>query len=164
MEQVDLQSLIEQGKIWIEETDPVYLIGGGVVLLVLLILPFIGRGKRRKKKQAARIAPKLVEVQFQIAPLGRDALFKLQNVGDKAVLSNIKIKGRKDLINKNNVAGYELERNKSCKVFLETTANQKIQSNFSIELTFMDQIGNVYIQQFRPGSQQKKGAKLTKLI
>ena len=119
--------------------------GGGGLLLVMIWSRF---GKARRKRNIKKVAPELKVHAFQVSPLGRDAFFKIRNDGELATLSELAFVGRSDIIVKNALAGHRIERNKVYGLLLEAAAKNKIDPNFSIELTFMDKMGNVYRQAF----------------
>ena len=132
-------------------------VGGGVVFLMLI--GAISRSS--KKKKIKKSAPKLLMHTFQIAPLGKDAFFKIRNIGEQATLTELALKGRNDIEVKNAFAGHQIEKEKVYGLLLESTSNKKIRPDFSIELTFMDKNGNVYKQLFEP---EQNGARQAKLI
>lgn len=142
-----LQSYWKQVSAWAATIAPEYWAIGATVL-VLLILWRIAAVQSRKRK-AAKAAPKLMIEGFQIAPLGRDAFLKMRNAGDPVVFTALQIKGRFDVAVKNVLAGHELDKDKSYSLLLEATGQEKLTPNFSIELTYLDHIGNVYVQRFR---------------
>lgn len=154
-----------QIETFIEELTPLQwgIIGGVFLLLVILRLIFGGSGKRKRKRQRLEIAPQLMLHAFQIAPLGRDAFFKVKNNGETATISTLSIKGRKDIAVKNAYAGHQIEKEKVYGILLETTSMEKIKKNFTIELNYMDQAGNVYRQDFpldQPSAQKPKLVKV----
>ncbi len=133
--------------------------GGGVLLLLILFLAFRNSGKKRKARQ---VAPRIKIHAFQLSPLGRDAYLKLRNDGDVATISNLQIKGRNDIAVKNAFAGHQLEREKIYGLLLEATGKRKIKKDFVVEVTFLDQLGNVYRQHFAIGNQTAKQARLVR--
>ena len=130
----------------------------GGFLLLLIIIRMVSRASRKKKLKA--ISPKLLLHAYQVAPLGRDAFFKLRNIGEKATLTALNIHGRNDIKVKNIVAGHELEKEKVYSILLEATGQQKLDKNFSLELTFFDVKGNTYKQFFPLDQNTAKQAKL----
>jgi len=153
-----LQSYWEQVRAWAATVAPVYW-AIGVTVLVLLILWRIAVVQSKKRKRA-RLAPKLMIEGFQIAPLGRDAFFKMRNTGEPVIFSDLQIKGRYDVTVKNALAGHELEKDKSYSLLLEATGQEKLSPNFSIEFTYLDRIGNVYVQRFRTDTLSAGKAKI----
>lgn len=131
---------------------------GGTIALAMII-PTIGRSRKRK---ARRHAPQLALHTFQVAPLGRDAFFKIRNSGHPAVLSGISIRGRQSLVVKNAVAGHQIETDKEYGILIESAGQEKITPDFAIELTYMDSQRNVYRQVFQPDRQGAKPPKLVK--
>ncbi|NUO00429.1 MAG: hypothetical protein HUU01_07400 [Saprospiraceae bacterium] len=153
-----LQSYWEQARTLAAAVAPEYWAIGGTVL-VLLLLWRIASAQSKKRKRSA-IVPKLMIEGFQIAPLGRDAFLKIRNTGEPVTFSALQIKGRVDVAVKNVLAGHELETDKSYSLLLEATGQEKITPNFSIELTYLDRGGNVYIQRFRTDTLAAGKAKL----
>jgi len=70
----------------------------------------------------------------------------LKNKGELATISQLDIVGRGDLMVKNDYAGHQIDREKEYRIFLESSGHQKIEKDFSIEITFLDQKGNIYKQ------------------
>lgn len=145
-------------KEWIAEVEPQYWAAGGGGLVVLIL--FSTLRKRSKKKRFWRSAPQLTMEAFKISPLGRDAFVKIQNNGEQATLTTISFLGRNDIVVKNALAGHLLDRGKSYSILLETTGQEKMDDNFSIELRFMDARNNVYRQIFIPKNNITRRAKL----
>lgn len=162
MDQIKLEQQLEALLEWAKEFEWYYWAIAGGVLLLLFVLPFIGRSSRKKKKQALQVRPHLLLDAFQIAPLGRDAFLKIRNAGNPATFVNLAIKGRNDILSKNSFQGHRLEKDKVYSILLEAIGKLKIEQNFSIEITFMDVHQNVYKQQFDLMKQTVKQAKLIK--
>ena len=162
MEDINIDELLSTATDYLASTGPMeWGIGGGGMLILIILLSMAG-GKRRKKKQAKQIAPNIIISTFQISPLGRDAYFKVFNQGQMAKLSNVSIRGKGHIRVKNAVAGHELQPSESYRILLETTGNKKMTKDFIIELTYMDQMGNVYRQDFPIGQQSAQQPKLIK--
>lgn len=163
MEQINTEELISTINEFTQSLSPVQwgIIGGGIAL-ILILAASLSSGKRRKKRKAEQVAPSLRLDTFQISPLGRDAYFKVLNNGQPARLSNMAIKGRNDIAVKNAVAGHELQTGESYRILLEATGNQKLNNNFTIELSYVDLIGNVYQQHFALNQQVAKQPKLVR--
>ncbi|HQU59923.1 MAG: hypothetical protein KDD02_02295 [Phaeodactylibacter sp.] len=162
MEQINLEELLTTALDWIKTTGPVEWVAGGGILIILLLMLSLAAGKRRKKRQAKRIAPQLILDTFQISPLGRDAYFKVQNVGQTARLHNLTIKGRNDILVKNAVAGHDILSGESYRILLEANGGKKLDSSFTIELSYIDQLGNVYRQPFALSQQVARQPRLIK--
>lgn len=128
------------------------------VLLLLIALPFILSGRRKRKREQVKPLPALE--LFQISPLGRDAFLKIKNNGEVATLTSLFVRGRRDIIVKNAFAGHELERGKVYSILLEATADEKISANFNVEITYFDQMRNVYRQTLDLQSNTAKSPKL----
>ena len=147
-----MESLQKQWDIWLprfqqwvaELTPAEWVIGIGVLLILIVLLTV--RGSRRSRNK--HLAPQFALHAFQIAPLGRDAFFKIRNNGEMATLTTMLIKGRNDLLIKSDYAGHQIEKDKVYGILLETTSKDRIQNDFSIELMYIDQDRNVYRQVF----------------
>ncbi len=163
MEQINTEELLSTINEFTQSLGLVEwgLIGGGIAL-ILILSASLSASKRRKKRKAQQAAPLLSLDAFQISPLGRDAYFKVLNNGQPARLSNLSIKGRNDVAVKNAVAGHELRPGESYRILLEATGNQKLNNNFTIELSYVDLIGNVYQQAFALNQQVAKQPKLVR--
>lgn len=145
---------------WITGLTPTeWAIGGGAFFALLLIYIFYRRSVAARYKQ---MAPQLTLHAFQIAPLGRDAFFKIRNNGEQATLTTMLIKGRNDLLIKSDYAGHQIDKEKVYGILLETTSKDRIQNDFSIELMFIDQHRNVYRQVFDMRQQAALPAKLVR--
>lgn len=116
------------------------------LLLFTLILFFASKSKQRQEQKLLAQAPRLLLKDFQVAPLGKDAFFKIRNEGETATISQLDIIGRADLMVKNDYAGHQVEKDKEYRIFLESAGHQKIDRNFSIEITFSDSKGYIYKQ------------------
>lgn len=141
--------------------EPEYWAAGGGGLLLLMI--WSSFGKSRKKHKIKKSAPELKVHTFQVSPLGRDAFFKIRNDGELATLSELSFIGRSDIVVKNALAGHRIEKNKIYGLLLEAAAQNKIDPNFSIELTYLDKMGNVYRQAFELDTKVALPAKLVKV-
>ncbi|MEN0003667.1 MAG: hypothetical protein AAF798_05975 [Bacteroidota bacterium] len=125
----------------------------GVTFLLLLIVPRLfrrrkGKPARAKGKKALPEAPTFELRAFQVAPLGKDANFVIRNTGKKGTLSTLVVKGRSDILVRNVVAGHEMEQHKEYGVLLEVNSLDQIRPDFWLELTYLDEHKNVYVQQF----------------
>ncbi|MCB0560924.1 MAG: hypothetical protein H6573_00685 [Lewinellaceae bacterium] len=164
MEQFNPEKLLSTLNGYTQSMGPLEwgIIGGGIAL-ILLLAASISSTKRRRKRNAQKVAPSLSLDTFQISPLGRDAYFKVLNNGQPARLSNMAIKGRKDVVVKNAVAGHELQSGESYRILLEATGTQKLNADFTIELSYVDLVGNVYQQAFALNQQAARQPKLVRL-
>lgn len=160
MEKINLEKLLSNVNELTQSMGLVeWSIGGGGLLLILALASLLSTGKRRKKRQAQQAAPLLSLDAFQISPLGRDAYFKVLNNGQPARLSLLEIKGRDDIAVKNAVAGHELQSGESYRILLEATGKEKLSTDFTIELSYLDTFGNVYKQAFplsQPAARQPR--------
>ncbi len=140
--------------------DPVYWVSGGGLLVVLVAVLSLRGRKHRKQLNAA--APKLHLQSFQIAPLGRDAFFKLRNGGEPATISSLTVTNRNDIKIKNSIAGHQLEKDREYSILLEAVGAQKIDRDLIFELTYVDQLGNVYQQSLQAGNTTVAAPKIKK--
>jgi len=162
MEDINLGQWLETASEYLATTGPMeWGIGGGGLIIFILLLSLSG-GRRRKKRKAKAIAPNLTISAFQLSPMGRDAYFKVHNHGQLARLSTLAIKGKGHIQVKNNIAGHEIKTGDSYRILLEATGQKKINKDFIVELTFLDQLGNVYRQDFPIAKQAAEQPKLIK--
>ncbi len=159
---MDIESFIQ----YLNSLSPAHLVAMGL-LLFIFILFIHGQIKYRKERKLLAQAPRLLLKDFQVAPLGKDAFFKMKNEGELATISQLDIIGRADVMVKNDYAGHQLAKDKEYRIFLESAGHQKIDNNFSIEVTFVDSKGNIYKQTIpiaEPQTQKltihKKGSKI----
>ena len=140
-----LQTILKLLEEW--GIDPLVAAGiAGVLLVLLIILIF----RRKPKSKFSGLAISL----FQIAPLGRDAFLKIQNPDRTVILSQYKILGRNDISIKNHLSGHRLESQKEYSILLEANSTTRLEGNFSLELVYMDEGGNVFQQRLFPGGQR----------
>ncbi|MEQ8703132.1 MAG: hypothetical protein RIC19_04395 [Phaeodactylibacter sp.] len=162
MEDINLEQWLETASEYFASTGPLeWGVGGGGFVIFILLLSLSG-GRRRKKRKAKAIAPNLTINAFQLSPMGRDAYFKVHNHGQLARLSVLSIKGKGHIQVKNNIAGHEIQTGDSYRILLEATGNKKINKDFIVELTYLDQLGNVYRQDFPIAKQIAEQPKLIK--
>lgn len=123
--------------------------------VILSLLPFIigihwaNVISNRKEKKIFKQAPKLSISSFQIAPLGRDAVFTIKNDGSDAIISQLKITDRTDLLIKNEFGGHKIIQGKEYRIFLESAGKEKLDDNFCLHLVFMDMQGNTFQQNIK---------------
>ena len=161
MENLNFEEILEQLQPYIKILSPEQWAVVGGIIFILFVLSRMRRGAKKRKK-LKKVAANLVYHAFQIAPLGRDAFFKIKNTGELATLTGITIKGRKDILVKNAVVGHQLEKDKVYSILLETGSAAKIVENFTIELSYFDQGGNNFKQSFPLNQRTAKQAKLQK--
>lgn len=145
---------------WAAGVEPEYWAAGGGGLLLLILAS--GLNRRAKKRRFRKLSPKLSLEAFKISPMGRDAYLKINNQGEKATLTTITVSGRSDVIIKNALAGHQIDKGKAYSILLETAGANKLDSNFSIELRYMDTRNNVFRQTFVLSQNQAKPAKLVR--
>lgn len=131
---------------WIQQLTPLHGAIAGALVLVYIIYRIAVRRKHKKRLRA--VAPQLTLDAFQIAPLGRDAFFKIRNNGHSATLITLTLMGRNDIIIKSDYAGHQIDHGKVYGILLEAGASQRIQNDFSIEVSYIDTARNVYKQLF----------------
>jgi len=162
-DKINPEELFELAKSYVLESGPIEWAAAGGISIILILAISLMSSKRRKKKRARNVAPQLSLQGFQISPLGRDAYLKVLNTGNSAQITGLDIQGRKDIAVKNAVAGHQLPSGESYRILLESIGQKKLSNNFTIELTYMDQLGNVYKQFFPMKQQIAKPAKLVRL-
>jgi hypothetical protein len=140
--------------------DPIYWASGGGLLLVLITVFSLRKKTHRKRLNA--VAPRLQLQSFQVAPLGRDAFFKLRNGGEPATISSLTVTNRNDIKIKNSIAGHQLEKDREYSILLEAVGAQKIDRDLIFELTYVDQLGNVYQQSLQTGNSTGAAPKIKK--
>lgn len=143
-----LQGLLEEWGV-----DP-WILGGGVGLILLVIIILMVTNRKPKST-----FPGLVINLFQIAPLGRDAFLKIQNPAGAVTLSQYKVIGRNDVLIKNHLSGHRLENQKEYSILLEANGNRRLETDFSLELTYITEEGKVYQQKLLPGQQKVEAPK-----
>lgn len=130
---------------WLQSYSPAVLIGGAAMGLILLLVFIWLLGKLFR----ARVTTQGIVVQsFQLAPLGRDAFLKITNPGEPVTLLQTQVLGRNDIVVKNQVAGQQLASGGSYSILLEAGGDQRLDSNFSLQFTFVDQQRRAYHQVF----------------
>jgi hypothetical protein len=160
MESINLSSLWEKAQEVLAFMEPLHIAIASAVLLLLLLILFF-RASRRKQRRRL-LAPALLLESYQVSPLGRDAFLKIKNTGEMATFISLTMKGRQDIAIKNAFAGHQLEKGKSYALMLEATTSQKLNADFTLELTYMDTAGNVYRQALAPGQRSTRQPKLVK--
>ena len=147
MEDINLEQWLETATDYLASTGPMeWGIGGGGLIIFILLISLSG-GRRRRKRKAKAIAPNLTISAFH---------------GQLARLSMLSIKGKGHIQVKNNIAGHEINTGDSYRILLEATGQKKINKDFIVELTYLDQLGNVYRQDFPIAKQVAEQPKLIK--
>ncbi|MFK7935877.1 MAG: hypothetical protein AB8G22_20355 [Saprospiraceae bacterium] len=127
--------------------DPLWIIGGIVALLLLIIL-VITINRSQKRAKARENAPALQVSNWQIAPLGRDASFKIINQGEVAFIDHLQFKNHYDIQIKNWLKGQQLDNAKSTRLLLESKPQTRIAKDLTLEIDYRDRLGNQYRQSF----------------
>ncbi len=158
---------IEHFKTWfLEKTASFGLLEwglAGIVGLCVLLLPVVAGSGGRKRRKALPVLPMHIAFHsFQLAPLGRDAMLKIQNTGEAVSLLSVSIKGSKEIAVKNAIAGHELDSGKVYGIMLEATGKDRMLPDFEIVLNYMDARRNVFRQSFFPELQGAKPARRIK--
>ena len=139
-------------------SEPSYMLAIAIVAVLLVLVFALGIRSSSKKSSLKKHAPHFVYEAFQIAPLGRDAYFKVKNIGHPAYINFAGIKNRADIkISNANTTNFEVASNKTYGIFCEIQGNQKIKADFEIELEFKDKVGNQYRQIFAVDKSLNKG-------
>lgn len=144
----------ESASQWLQELgiEPWWV---GAALGALLLLLIIWLAARKPKATF----PGLQVNMFQIAPLGRDAFLKIQNPAETVVLSQYKVIGRNDVAIKNHLSGHRMDQLKEYSILLEATGSERLDPNFTLELTYIDNAGKVYRQKLVPGQMRAEPPK-----
>lgn len=127
---------------WLQQYPPIAVIGAAIVLVIVFILLLRALFSRKIKTSGLSIQ------SFQLAPLGRDAFLKVTNPGEPLTLLDIRILGRQDVIVKNQVAGHQLPHDGSYSILLEAGGEKRLNTDFSVQFTFVDQERRSYHQVF----------------
>jgi hypothetical protein len=143
---------------FIQSIEPMYWAIAGGVLFLLILIPIILRSI--KKSKAAKIKPALVLHSFQISPLGKDAWLRLRNVGQLAVLKDLKFKKRNDIISKTNFREVRVGQGNTTSLFLQGTGQNRIREDFEIEFLYSDAQGHLYKQVLKLDGKVMQKAKL----
>ncbi len=149
-----------------QEMDPIYLGITAIVGLIFLGIIISAFNKSAKKGRARKIAPHLHLNQIQIAPLGKGAQIKIENLGEVANVKGAKIIGRKDMRLTQAYKDFILEKNKLYMVFCEVDGKGRADNGFNLEIEYFDSMGNAYRQIFFISKDSKvaEKAKLVKLV
>ncbi|HMQ60724.1 MAG TPA: hypothetical protein PKE06_08650 [Flavilitoribacter sp.] len=135
---------------------------GGISLLLIIILFRFTRRKKKDKPIAAAPSGGLQINVFQIAPLGRDAFLKLFNPGPPVTLSKLDIVGRQDIAVKNALAGHLIETGALYSLLMEATGAARLDTNFTMAITYIDASGTAWKQTLDPATQLQKAPKIVK--
>ena len=138
--------------------EPMYWAIAGGVLFLLILIPIILRSV--KKSKANKIKPILILHSFQISPLGKDAWLRLRNVGQLAVLKELKFKKRNDIISKTNFREVKIGQGNTTSLFLQGTGQNRIREDFDIEFLYSDAQGHLYKQVLKLDGKVMQKAKL----
>ncbi len=158
---------LEQFWVWIQEKTAYFgLLEWGVVVILgagLSALPFVaGSGSRNKRRPLPAKPMHIAFHSFQMAPLGRDALLRIQNTREDVVLLSAVVKGSKDIAVKNALAGHEFSTGKVYGIMLEAIGKDRMLPDFEVVITYTDAGRNVYRQSFFPELHGAKPAKRIK--
>lgn len=145
--------------------EPSYVFAIAIIAVLLVLFFAVGIRTNNKKSKLKKYAPEFIFEAFQIAPLGRDAYFKVKNIGHPAYVNFVGIKNNPEVkITNANTTNFEVATNKVYGVFCEIQGNQKIKANFEIELDFKDHLGNQYRQTFAVDQALQKGKRKAKVV
>ncbi len=123
----------------------------GATGTLLLSLPFLTASNKRPKQRHSPAQPLHIAFHsFQIAPLGRDAILRIHNTRETVTLLSSQIKGSKNIVVKNALAGHELATGKVYGLMMEVVGKDRMLPDFEVVLTYMDTARNVYRQSFFP--------------
>lgn len=130
--------------------------------LGLLVLPFLLGMSSRQRKMVSRVPTHISFYSYQSAPLGRDAMLKINNTRETVVLLSATVKGSDEITVKNALAGHELLSGKVYGIMLEANGKDRMLPDFELVLTYMDAGRNVWRQSFFPDLQGAGRAKRMK--
>lgn len=142
----------------LQSVEPMYWAFAGGILFLLILIPIILRNI--KKSKANKIKPALILHSFQISPLGKDAWLRLRNVGQLAVLKDLKFKKRNDIQSKTNYKEVRIDQGNTTSLFLHGTGQERIRENFEVEFLYSDAKGNLYKQILKLDGKVMQKAKL----
>lgn len=144
---------------WLQAYDSqtIIIVGAGGLILLLILIWLLSKLFRSGKKSQG-----IIVQSFQLAPLGRDAFLKITNPGDSVTLLFANIIGREDVIIKNEVAGQKIPAAGSYSILLEAAGEQRLNKNFSVQFTFVDEQKQTYHQVFSLDSLQSVSLKRKK--
>lgn len=143
---------------FLKNVEPMYWAIAGGILFILILIPIILRSI--KKSKANKIKPALVLHSFQISPLGKDAWLRLRNVGQLAVLKDVKFKKRQDILSKTNFREVRIGQGNTTSLFLQGTGQNRIREDFEIEFLYSDAQGHLYKQVLKLDGKVMQKAKL----
>lgn len=154
----NLKDIFGQLTAALRDVPVIYLIVVGVILLLSIIIPIVLRSI--KKGKADKVKPNLNLKSFQVSPLGRDAWLRLNNNGHLAILKEIKIKKRKDIIVSTDFRNIKINQSGTASLFLNANGEHRIRENFEVEFIYADSIGNLYKQRLNLENKVFSKAKL----
>lgn len=155
-----MDEFLDKARVWLDKAivyaqemtieQWAYVAGGFVVLLLFRwIIKRSRRPKKVKVKPTVTQQGKGLQLHtFQIAPLGRDAFLKIQNISDSVTLTKLEIPDRHNIRVKNALAGHKLDKNKIYSILLEAEGNTKLEDGFTVKLTYLTSHGKVDTAQF----------------
>lgn len=147
----------------VQEMDPIYLGATALVGLIILGIIISAINKAGKKTRAKKIAPVLTLKQIQIAPLGKGAQVKIENIGEVANIKEVSVMSRKDIRITQAYKNYILEKNKGYSIFCEVDGKGRADNGFNLLIAYFDSRGNAYKQTFFI-SKDSKAAEKPKLV
>ena len=83
-----------------------------------------------------------------VAPLGKGVQIKLQNQGERAIITDLEVMGRQNIEITKGYTNFEIDNNKVYSIFCEASGKARADSGFDLEIKYADQIGNQYKQRF----------------
>ncbi len=143
---------------FLKSVEPMHWAIAGGILFILILIPIILRSI--KKSKADKIKPALLLHSFQISPLGKDAWLRLRNVGQLAILKDLKFKKRTDIQSKTDFREVRVEQGNTTSFFLHGMGQERIRENFDVEFLYSDAKGNLYKQVLKLDGKVMQKAKL----
>ncbi len=143
---------------FLQNIKPMYWAIAGAILFLLILIPIILRSI--KKSKANKIKPVLLLQSFQISPLGKDAWLRLRNVGQVAILKDLKFKKRNDIQSKTNFRDVKIGQGNTTSLFLHGMGQERIREDFEVEFLYSDAQGHLYKQVLKLDGKVMQKAKL----
>lgn len=141
MEALDITTILK-------DTDLITLGITACILLITLCLFIFLIVRFVKKSKAKKIAPVLEVQNLLVAPLGKGVQIKLQNQGERAIITELKVIDRQNIEITKGYTNYEIDNSKVYSIFCEANGQARADSGFDLEIKYTDQTGNQYKQRF----------------
>jgi len=120
----------------------------GFVALLLILFIILMVSKSIKKNKAKEVAPHFTFENLQVAPLGKGIHLKLKNTGAIAIIASAELAGRNDVEITQAFNDFKVDSNQTYSIYCETIGKGRADQGYEIQLSFQDQLGNLYQQKF----------------